>query len=222
VILPIEPGGFALPSSQPPMMPMSMPVVPSLGARTSYPPRDANVRYVLAATLGVVFSVVLGLAGVVAWRHAHLPVASKSGAPERLTATAVAPPTQTLAAEAPAVPFTALPVAAGESTPGTERASPRVLLKIAPETAIVTVDGTELGPGAREVSRPGDGKTRTVLVRAPGYDDQSLAIDGESPDTIDVVLEHPQPAWKKVPLGQPGPAPTGKPAQVPGLPENPY
>jgi hypothetical protein len=59
---------------------------------------------------------------------------------------------------------------------------------VVPDTAWIVVDGTALAPGEHSVDRPGKGHAVSVVLRAPGYEDTTLAIDDASPATLDVTL----------------------------------
>ncbi len=49
--------------------------------------------------------------------------------------------------------------------------------ELAPEGAVLVVDGRELGHDVRSIPRPPAGKTLTVVVRAPGHEEQTILVD---------------------------------------------
>jgi hypothetical protein len=99
-----------------------------------------------------------------------------------------------------------------------------VTFRVLPESAILVVDGAPLASGARSVERPATGKTLAIVVRAPGFTDESLTLDPAAPESVDVWLTEKKKA------ATPGRAHEGSgegsgatPARPPDtLPANPY
>jgi len=90
--------------------------------------------------------------------------------------------------------------ASGGVVPGTRR----VHLTITPSTALVLVDGVVLPRGTDTITRPQDGTTMNVLVRADKHEDTIVLVDSSTPDEVEVTL---------VPNARPAGAVNGQPAQ---------
>jgi len=60
-------------------------------------------------------------------------------------------------------------IASGDVAMSPEPAVVQVVFDVRPPEAVITVDGTRLDTGARELHLAPDGKTHTVTVSAPGY-----------------------------------------------------
>jgi serine/threonine-protein kinase len=182
-------------------------------------PAPAPGAYVLAAAVGVLVAVVIGGGAYWAWHRKHAE-----------------PP---LLIAQPATPTPSSQVAP---------AAAQILVRVTPPEATLSVDGVELGSGARAVTRPARGGSAMVVARAKGFEDATVLVDWlttspleialkpASPPTIELGDNAPAPRAGGAP--EPPPADTAAPAppanggagakpkralsQSPALPANPY
>ena len=182
--------------------PVPLPIVPSSGAPTSN--GGSTLKYLLAVAVGVVLTGGLALGGWLFMRGRDQPAPAKSA----LASVTTAAPSNKPGPTAPAVD-----------------ARPPVLINVIPTSAVLVVDGTMVL--THSVSRPAKGTSVAVTVQAPGYNEDTLAIDDSSPATVNVTLSPTSAATTAAPSAStikasPGltvPVGTGR---APVLPTNPY
>ena len=89
------------------------------------------------------------------------------------------------APSAPAVAAaTAQPAAAAPAATG------YIVLRSVPKTQVrYTLDGKKLASGVTRVPRPPPGTTRVLKAEAQGFAAQTIRLDAETPDYVDVILE---------------------------------
>jgi hypothetical protein len=204
--------------------PASLPAGPLASA-----PREVTVTdYVTAAALGVLGAAAMGALALVVWRS--LAAATAMPAPTRASVSDAALVAQASAPRASIAPAgVAEGAVAGDARTTAEAGAASVRLRtvtfrVLPESAILVVDGAPLASGARSVERPATGKTLAIVVRAPGFTDESLTLDPAAPESVDVWLTEKKKA------ATPGRAHEGSgegsgatPARPPDtLPANPY
>ena len=90
--------------------------------------------------------------------------------------------------EAQALADASARAAASASLTSAPTKSPRVHLRVTPETAVLLVDGVLLPRGTDAVSRPTPGTTVSVLIRADKFEDTVAMIDTNSPAEVNVSL----------------------------------
>ncbi len=129
------------------------------GAPTA-PSLDGGSNAALAATLGAVALIAAGAIGFFLWR-ARVPAVAPA-----TTSSVTAPPASVARAETPAVADTSITVESVEP----------VMFVVAPDDALLIVDGAPQAPGVRAVARK-PGQTVTVIVRAPEHEDAKVEID---------------------------------------------
>ncbi len=177
-----------------PALPVVAEAAEPLGPRAT-----SGMQYVIAASLGVIAAVSLGVGGVWAWRSTQpgpAPIAAASpGAPE------VAPVVASPMSAAAAPPSTG-PAAAALAT---------VVFRVIPGTATLVVDGVALPLSVRAIARPTPGSLQKVTVHADGYEDQTLTIDETAPAAVDVWLNEPAGATRKAGAPRGGAEASGKP-----------
>jgi len=118
-------------------------------------------QYVVAAVMGVVVAVVLGGAAYAAWRFMTPPARPPTGQTTGQTHAAASPP---------AVP--------PELT----------TFRVVPANATLYLDGQPLPASARTVPRFEHGRSATLVVRADGFEDETMKLDESVRGTIDVIL----------------------------------
>jgi hypothetical protein len=98
-----------------------------------------------------------------------------------------------------------------------------IVFKVIPEKAYFVVNGESLAPTVRSLDRPAAGASKTFIVRADGYEDQTLTLDDAAPASVDVWLNALPPkkssGSSKATSGASGDTPAAKPE---ALPANPY
>lgn len=188
------------------------PVSGVYGPRRSVPParfveaqqaQAGAAHYVLAAFVGLLCALLIGGGGYLVWQ-ARAKVAAPS------------PPTEIAP---PPVEIASAVVVAIE-----------LAVRVAPADAILIVDGVELPPGTRSIPRPVEGQTVTLLVRAEGYEDASIAIDASTEEPIAIALRpsgedtaRPVSTSAALPSASAVKAPPKPRPQAPRvLPDNPY
>ncbi len=189
------------------------PVPPAPAGPTSVPePAPPSTgKYVLAAVIGILVAVGLGT-GVIL----YLRKQQDDGFTARGNATAAAP--ASIAASA------AMPSAAAHAPLHTGP----VAFNGLPPDAVLVVDGMLLDRSARTVERPPVGTKRSVVIRDPGFLDESITIDDTTPPSLDVTLTIGSPsALPTTPTATAtGATPTatgsGKKPPPVALPQNPY
>ena len=197
-------------SMPPPDEPRPLPTM-DLASR----PHTSGVQYAMAASIGVIAAAIVVAAGIYVWHALDAPEsAAKVAIAETIDAAAT-----TLAA-----PSSSAAIAPTEA--------PRVAFKVVPKQAFLIVDGAALATDVRSIARPPAGKSETVIVRADGFDDETLKIDETAPASVDVWLTPKKSAGKgrdpkgNERQGQAGPAPSSGPAGAKkgaeALPANPY
>jgi serine/threonine-protein kinase len=65
----------------------------------------------------------------------------------------------------------------------------RVHLRITPPNAVVVIDNVMLPRGTDTITRPQDGATVNVLVRAEKFQDTIVMVDSATPDEVEVTLD---------------------------------
>ena len=146
-----------------------------------------TVGYVVAALLGVVVAGAVGVGGLFAWkitRRADPPAVVATEAPPATTSltTAASPPKGAGLASAPSSVPTAAATASGPT------ASKEIEFQVMPEEAVLIIDGASLPANARSIPRPPKGTIVTVVVRAPGFQDEEVKIDDGVPAQVPVIL----------------------------------
>jgi len=186
-------------------------------------------QYALAAGIGIVFAFMIGTGSFLIWksttaRHEALVMPSASVTP---------------------TPVPMAPVGSTSTATATPAAAKEIAFRVTPPEAHIVTDGRELGPEVRSLPRPASGTTVAIVVRAPGYEDQTLMIDYLTASPYEVTLKkseappvatetaapppEPKPEPKPeptatatatgtVPAVKPRPRPTANPA----LPPNPF
>jgi hypothetical protein len=121
-------------------------------------------------------------------------------------------------------PLPPTPPSTGTAAAAAVAVATPVTFKVVPEKAVLVVDGTALAASARSIPRPSAGKSVKVVVRADGYEDQTLTIDDAAPASVDVWLTETHgaasPAHKPAGASHTGSAPASAPTEA--LPANPY
>jgi serine/threonine-protein kinase len=85
----------------------------------------------------------------------------------------------------------------------------RVRFHVSPASAILIVDGVMLPHGTETLTRPPDGATMNVLVRAEKHEDTIVLVDAATPDELEIALL-PRPGGPtSVASGSPRPRSTG-------------
>ena len=202
--------GFADAVAFPPVMPLAM--------RAPSP-----AQYFIAGAVGVLAAAAVGAAGFYVWRTMSAPSPTTVAATR--TVATVAPPS---GIAPPATLPVSTPSSARATAPAAPSASvavvaPPIAFKIIPDKAYLVVDGKPLAPTVRTLDRPAHGVTRTLVVRADGYDDQTVSIDDTAPASVDVWLDVVAKKSGSSSKGSQGPAndtSNGKPPEA--LPANPY
>ncbi len=184
-----------------------------LGPQSAAAPPSTG-KYVLAAVVGILVAVGVGTGAILYLRNK-----SDDGFTSRGNATATGPSAK--ASDAPKATAPAAPVRTGA-----------VAFSSLPPDAVLIVDGMLLDRSARSVERPPPGSKRTVIIRDPGFLDETVTIDDTTPPSLDVTLTIGSPsalptqtAAAATNTGSPT-SPTGtgsskKPPNV-ALPQNPY
>ncbi len=167
--------------------------------------------YVLATLIGLVIAGALGGGGFFAWRYQR----AKAAAAEIEAMPIPAPVNVTAAGPTNAGPRPAQSgVAAGVTPPASASAAvvelAEITLKTTPEAAILVIDGKEQPAGLKSFFRPEKGQTVTVIVRAAGFEDETLKVTSDAPPPTEIALK------PKKKVGG-GPAQGGA-----ALPDNPY
>lgn len=194
-----------------------------MGAPPDGEEQGAN-HTVLAAVIGVVFAVMIGTGGFLIWKSQQIRREQSQTPAPSATASSSAAPSAVVSA-----PSSAAAVAARDIT-----------FKITPPEATIAMDGKELDPTMRTLPRPAAGTTVPVVIRAPGYEDQTSLIDYFTASPYEVSLKKAaasdptptpppsaEPAAKVDPpkddtTPDPKPKPKPKPKTDPVLPPNPF
>jgi len=148
-----------------------------MGAQQPMPaPAEApsGMKYVLAGLIGVIFA---GLIGVVAILYVRRTAPEDDG--PRVAATSSAPKTPASAGSA------RVNVAPGLTGP--------VKFNGLPSDSVLIVDGMMLDHSVRTLDRPAAGTQRKVVVRTPGYEDETVNLDGATPATVELTLTFGSP-----------------------------
>jgi hypothetical protein len=168
------------------MAPSSSPGTPQYGQASNAPAEPdetSNKQYVLAAVIGVVFAVMIGTGSFLIWKSQQMRRAHEAQAEGTKPAT-------TASASASA--------SAGASGSAAAVANKEITFKVTPAEAKILMDGKELDATVRNVPRPAAGTTVPVVIRAPGYEDQTSLIDYFTPSPFEVNLKKaadaPEPA----------------------------
>ena len=166
---------------------------PQLAAaeRPSNAPAGAG-QYVMAITIGVLLAVLIGVGGFLVLKHRR-----------------VAPAVDV----APMVDTKGTPGVAGD--PATTPIAPtpvpvEIAFRVTPPETTLSIDGLELAPDARNVTRPAMGKSLTVIARAKGYEDTTVLVDFFTTSPLEITLKPvaaPQAAADPAPV----PVPTAPP-----------
>jgi serine/threonine-protein kinase len=184
-----------------------------VAARVAQPPAPSAAKYVLAAAIGVSVVAGLGAVGIIVARnramHDDVPVPTSTHTP---VASVIAPST-TASASA---------IASSSAAPS---GSPNIELRGLPDVAIVWVDGKPLAAGVRQVPRPAHGATNEVVVKAPGFADETIKLDETTASSLEVALTLQQTTQTASPNTNTNAVtqPTGTASSKKNmLPENPY
>jgi len=137
-------------------------------------PQAGAGQYALAIVAGLLVAILIGGAGFLVWRGKH-------PRPDVVTS-----PVPTLAV-AP-VPATAV------------ASSTEIAFRLAPPEAMLTVDGKDLPPETRQVTRPRIGMTVNVVVHAKGYEDVTVLVDFFTTSPMELTLKSAADA-SAAPLG---------------------
>lgn len=150
-------------------------------ARAGSGSQRGMIWLVVAALLGALIGVVvLGYVRNARRARAADQQAAQAAASAHALASALA--TTSSASSASSLP--------GASASDTRPTAPRsIRLHVVPSSAVVIVDEVVLPPGTTTVTRPADGKTLNVLVRAEHFQDTIVLVDSATPDDVDVALE---------------------------------
>jgi serine/threonine-protein kinase len=161
--------GLTEPVASPPVIPLA-------------PRAPSAPQYFIAGAIGVLTAAVVGVAGFYVWR-------GMTPAPSPTRATAFAspesPPPVLAAASAAPASSAGLPAV----PPAIAHPAAPIVFKVIPDKAYFVVDGSATEPTVRTLDRPASGSTRTLVVRADGYVDQTLTLDDSAPASIDVWLD---------------------------------
>jgi hypothetical protein len=186
----------------PPVMPLS-------------PRAPSAAQYFIAGAIGVLAASAMGAGGFYVWRSMTTPASTT------LAATRAAP-SSSASTGAPAGSIAAARAAAPVAAVAARVAAP-ILFKVIPEKAYFVIDGQSLAPTVRSLDRPAVGTPKTLIVRADGFEDQTLTLDDTAPASVDVWLNAVAPkkssGGSKAPSGSPGDSTSAKPE---ALPANPY
>jgi serine/threonine protein kinase len=140
----------------------------------------------VAAVLGAVMLAALSAIAFFLWR-AHAP---PSSAPTLASASAPAggsAPGALVIASEESVP-SQTPSAVAPVDKAIALASPGlVTFRVSPESAVLLIDGVEQASGVRAMTRR-PGEATTVIVRAPGYEDETIVVDDAFPNKVVVTL----------------------------------
>lgn len=170
---------------------------------------SSGMKYVMAGLVGVIVAGLLGV-GVILYVRRNPP---EEDVPR--TATTLA------ATKSPTAPSAHAALPPGLTGP--------VKFNSLPPDSVLIVDGMMLDHSVRTLDRPAPGTQRKVVVRTPGYEDETINLDGATPATLELTLTFGSPtslptsaaATGAVTATPPAGSTTGKKPNVP-LPLNPY
>jgi serine/threonine protein kinase len=147
-------------------------------------------RGVLGIALAALFGASLGI-GVLSYvrsvRKPRTPIAAVDATSPPVSAT-------TTVATASATGVTVATSAATATTTATDVTSPtsavqgRVHLRITPSASIVLVDGVVLPRGTDVITKPREGASVSVLIKADKHEDALVVVDATTPDEVEVAL----------------------------------
>jgi serine/threonine-protein kinase len=165
------------------------------------PASSSTMKYLLAASagVGVACAVVIGAFAFLNKGKVDAPTAPSASASVVVVAAA---PVASAAPSATAAPLVRPPIA----------------FRVNVREAMLIVDGMAQDEVVRTLDRPKPGAKVSVSVQAPGYGDQTIILDENSPNVIDVNLPQqpstptPTPNGAASPARASGPAPTAIPA----------
>jgi serine/threonine-protein kinase len=168
--------------------------------RRSAPSREPQAMSLLAGVLAVLLGVVLGL-GVLSYvraarRERFAALAATSAVADASVASVTKADASVIAEDVDT-----------KSSPPPSESAAQVTLRV-PEGAQLYVDGQPLPRGTVAIPRPDAGRTH-VFVKAEGHQDTIVAVEPDSPDTLEVPMQPKKPR-------PPTPAPTVT------TPPNPY
>jgi serine/threonine-protein kinase len=188
---------------------------PSIVAATATRPPHSAGKYVLAASLGVIIAAGVGAGGIVMMR-------SRASDDARVENVIAPRPTIAPTGSASAAPRDRV-------MPTPPAPSPSIELRGLPADAVLYVGGQALAPSVRVVPRPDAHATVDVIIKAPGFADETVKLDETTPSSLEVALTLQSADESAGPKATTttnivststgsAPAPTRKVA----LPENPY
>jgi serine/threonine-protein kinase len=180
------------------------PVVPLVSRAPSAP------QYVIAGAIGVLAAAAVGVAGFYVWRT-MTPAPSATPVPAVASTELPTPALPVVRASSAVVPLVPSAIA---------HAAAPIVFKVIPDKAYFVLDGSAAEPTVRTLDRPAAGATRTLVVRADGYVDQTLTIDESAPTSIDVWLDALPKKSASQAKGPPSDATNAKAPEA--LPANPY
>ncbi len=171
------------------------------------PASSSTMKYLLAASAGVGVACAVVMGGFAFFSKGKVDAApAPSASPSVVVATAP------IASAAPAA--TAAPLV-----------RPPIAFRVNVKEAMLIVDGVAQDEVVRTLDRPKPGAKVSVSVQAPGYGDQTVVLDENSPTVIDVNLPQqpssPTPTPTPTPNGAASPARASGPAPT-ALPANPF
>ena len=144
-------------------------------ARQGPPPAPSVGKYAVAALVGVVVAVLLGIGAIFMLRARAMEPADTP------KSTASVP----IGSAAPSHATASTPTA---STPAAATTSPSVELRGLPADAVIRVDDQPLSPGVRQITRPSKGKVTEVKITAAGFAPETLKLDESTPSSVEVAL----------------------------------
>jgi hypothetical protein len=184
---------------------------PSIVAALATRPPSRIGKYVLVAAIGVIIAAGIGSGVIIVMRNrAADDVRIENVTPPKATATS---------APEHVMPTPSLP-------------SPSIELRGLPADAVLYVSGEALGPSVRVVPRPGANAVVEVVIKAPGFADETVKLDETTPSSLEVALTLQSPdetpnrnTTTTASTATPRSTSTGSapaPSRQVALPENPY
>ncbi len=211
---PSGPAGTPNPNTQPAQRSGDNTGPSIVAAMSQQQQQPSAAKYVLAAAIGVSVVAGLGAVGIIVARQRALRDDTST-------------PTMTAAPSSKIAPNTTVSatVSAVTQPPTQAIASPSIELRGLPDVAVLYLDSKPLAQSVREVPRPAKGVTTEVVIKAPGFADETVKLDETTPSSLEVALtlqsqtnSNSNTTTNNTTFTPAGSASAKKPA----LPENPY
>ena len=136
----------------------------------------SGMKYVLAGLIGVIVAGLIGVIAILAARRAQPEDDGPRGA---------------TTSSAPKAPTSGVASAHGIAS-GPAIAGPVKFTGLPPDSVLI-VDGMMLDHSVRTLDRPASGTQRKVVIRTPGYEDETVNLDGATPATLELTLTFGSP-----------------------------